>query len=97
MIFVIPFLVFMVAVFLLPLGQVGYYSFGGDETELTLKFYESAMTGKLYSTVLLTTLEISVTVAAFTLLPSAVLGSLVLARRNDFDSCYAKMSLTTLP
>jgi ABC-type spermidine/putrescine transport system permease subunit I len=68
MIFIAPFLVFMVAVFLLPLGQVGYYSLGGGETELTLGFYQTALTGKLYSTVLLTTLEISVTVAVFTLL-----------------------------
>ncbi|MBW1885342.1 MAG: ABC transporter permease [Deltaproteobacteria bacterium] len=68
MIFILPYLVFMVAVFLLPLGQVGYYSFGGGETEATLSFYESALTGKLYSTVLYTTLEISITVALFTLL-----------------------------
>ena len=58
----------MAAVFLLPLGYVGYYSLGGGETELTLGFYQTALTGKLYSTVLFTTLEISVTVAIFTLL-----------------------------
>lgn len=67
MIFALPFLLFMVAVFLLPLALVLWHSLGA-EMGPTLALYEKAFTGTLYTKVLWTTLEISFSVALATLL-----------------------------
>lgn len=67
MAFVLPFLLFMVAAFLLPLALVLWHSFGGD-AGLTLAYYHKAFTGTVYTKVLWTTLEVSFSVAFATLL-----------------------------
>ena len=66
MIFVAPFLAFMVAVFLIPLGFIAYTSVDGST--LTTAHYVSVFTGRLYQRVLWNTLEISIISAIFTLI-----------------------------
>ena len=68
MVFVGPFLAFMVAVFLLPLAFIFFTSFVGEE--FTFKYYYEVVSGRLYLLVLRNTLEITVTSALATLLVS---------------------------
>ena len=68
MIFVAPFLLFMGAVFLLPLAFILYTSVVADA--FTLDYYVKAFTGTLYLRVAWTTFEISVVSALTTLVLS---------------------------
>ena len=66
MIFVAPFLLFMTAVFLVPLGFIVYTSLYADG--VTFQFYAQLFSGRLYLTVFWNTIEISLVTAVFTLL-----------------------------
>jgi ABC-type spermidine/putrescine transport system permease subunit I len=66
MAFVVPFFVFTGAVFLLPLLMIVYYSFLGEG--FTFQHYQELFVGTLYVRVLWTTIEVSLSTAALTLL-----------------------------
>lgn len=66
MVFVLPFLIFVVAIFLLPLLATVFYSFG--QFDPTLDYFAKFFQGQIYRTALRNTIEISIISALLTLL-----------------------------